>query len=449
MKQIRIFCLLVTSVFVGGSGVAFGHDAACGTLGDEDLILTLPCVVSGDKAYSATLLPIKRPDGNVGKWTLQAGSVKSASFNPGNNNCANFNAGVDLAVRCVLHDGALWSAEFGANYPVFDLRSYEPYTTNELFGDSLGTYKIGDTGPGGGFVYQVDETGLAGKEVVFLNYNKWCDVVSDIKTSMLPKTGFANTNAITKGCPSDTTAASIAKNYPWKKGQIDGYLPSIDELVFIAGLPELAEKLPSEGFFWSSSQSSTTNAWYWEVGNSAMQQANKSATNIKSTAVRAFNTTIKTYKIGDPGPGGGIVFYLDCTDTPCQHGLEAALADAGTAEWGCDERPVGGTKTGIGTGQSNTDIINAKCGDSIPYNSAYLAANFKWPNGQTGGFLPSKDELNELYKHKDVVGGFDGCFCWSSSEYSSIEAWYQYIGSGGQEYGGKGNAYDVRAVRAF
>jgi chitinase len=141
MKHFRIFCLLVTSVFVGGSGVAFGHDAACGTLGDEDLILTLPCVVSGDKAYSATLLPIKRPDGNVGKWTLQAGSVKSASFDPGNNNCANYNPGVSLAVRCVLHDGALWSAEFGANYPVFDLRSYAKAVDN--VGNSLATVPAG------------------------------------------------------------------------------------------------------------------------------------------------------------------------------------------------------------------------------------------------------------------------------------------------------------------
>ena len=245
MKQIRIFCLLVTSVFVGGSGVAFGLDAACGTLGDEDLILTLPCVVSGDKAYSATLLPIKRPDGNVGKWTLQAGSVKSASFDPGNNNCANYNPGVSLAVRCVLHDGALWSAEFGANYPVFDLRSYEPYTTNELFGDSQVTYKIGDTGPYGGIVFYISQEGRSG--------------------------------------------------------------------------------------------------------------------------------------------------------------LEAAPTNAGNAQWGCMGITVGATKTGIGTGQSNTDAIIARCGKNT---AAYLAANYEWPNGQKGGSLPSKDELNELYDHKDDGGWF-------------------------------------------
>ena len=288
MKQIRIFCLLVTSVFVGGSGAAFGHDAACGTLGDEDLILTLPCVVSGDKAYSATLLPIKRPDGNVGKWTLQAGSVKSASFDPGNNNCANYNPGVSLAVRCVLHDGALWSAEFGANYPVFDLRSYEPYTTNELFGDSQVTYKIGDTGPYGGIVFYISQDGSSG--------------------------------------------------------------------------------------------------------------------------------------------------------------LEVALTDAGSAEWGCYGTTVGAAGTGIGTGQSNTNTINAKCGNST---AAYLAANYTWPNGQTGGFLPSKDELNELYKHKDLVGGFASGYYWSSSEYHSFAAWLQSFYSGNQDYLDKPNTYLVRAVRAF
>ena len=266
MKQIRIFCLLMTSVFVGGSGAAFGHDAACGTLGDEDLILTLPCVVSGDKAYSATLLPIKRPDGNVGKWTLQAGSVKSASFDPGNNNCANFNAGVDLAVRCVLHDGALWSAEFGANYPVFDLRSYEPYTTNELFGDSQVTYKIGDTGPSGGKVFYISHDG--------------------------------------------------------------------------------------------------------------------------------------------------------------RKGIEAAPVDAGRVPWGCDGVYVQWTAPNIGAGQSNTENIIDKCGEST---AAYLASEYTWPNGQKGGSLPSKHELNELYRHKDVVGGFANDYYWSSSESNSILAWFPVL----------------------
>jgi len=288
MKQIRIFCLLVTSVFVGGSGVAFGHDAACGTLGDEDLILTLPCVVSGDKAYSATLLPIKRPDGNVGKWTLQAGSVKSASFDPGNNNCANYNPGVSLAVRCVLHDGALWSAEFGANYPVFDLRSYEPYTTNELFGDSQVTYKIGDTGPSGGKVFYISQDGSSG--------------------------------------------------------------------------------------------------------------------------------------------------------------MEAALTDAGSAEWGCYGTTVGAAGIDIGTGQSNTNAINANCGE---FSAAYLAAYYKWPNGQTGGFLPSQDELYLLYEQKTVVGGFANDGYWSSSEYFSFGAWEQDFSSGYQNYYNKLNTYLVRAVRAF
>jgi hypothetical protein len=288
MKQIRIFCLLVTSVFVGGSGVAFGLDAACGTLGDEDLILTLPCVVSGDKAYSATLLPIKRPDGNVGKWTLQAGSVKSASFNPGNNNCANFNAGVDLAVRCVLHDGALWSAEFGANYPVFDLRSYEPYTTNELFGDSQVTYKIGDTGPYGGKVFYISPDGSSG--------------------------------------------------------------------------------------------------------------------------------------------------------------LEAALADAGDVRWGNYAWTTGATGIAIGTGQSNTDAIIAL---PIAYSAAKLARDYIWPNGQKGGYLPSKDELNELYKHKHVVGGFANDYYWSSSEFYSYDAWFQYFANGNQYGTSKYDPYLVRAVRAF
>ena len=63
--------------------------------------------------------------------------------------------------------------------------------------------------------------------------------------------------------------------------------------------------------------------------------------------------------------------------------------------------------------------------------------------------LPDKEELNLMYKNLRVkgVGGFDNDYYWSSSEYSSNFAWYQYFGSGYQYDGyGKGSTLRVRAT---
>jgi len=164
-----------------------------------------------------------------------------------------------------------------------------------------------------------------------------------------------------------------------------------------------------------------------------------------------------TYKIGDTGPGGGIVFYIGDDRSS---GLEAALTDAGTSEWGCVVRDV----IDNGTGKSNTDaIIAAECGE---YTAAKLARNYIWPNGQRDGFLPNRDELNHLYGQIDVVGGFSNLFYWSSSKYSSTRAWAQlfndgntfngrqFLGGtsfniGSQNFSSKSKSHLVRAVRSF
>ena len=64
--------------------------------------------------------------------------------------------------------------------------------------------------------------------------------------------------------------------------------------------------------------------------------------------------------------------------------------------------------------------------------------------------LPTKEELNELYNHKDEIGGFVAAYYWSSSENGFNMAWYQSFFSGSQDdEHGKYGAYYVRAVRAF
>jgi hypothetical protein len=97
----------------------------------------------------------------------------------------------------------------------------------------------------------------------------------------------------------------------------------------------------------------------------------------------------------------------------------------------------------------NTPLIAVQCpGDET--NAAVLAAVYVWPNGQTDGFLPNKEELNLLYAQRaEFVGGFASDFYWSSSEDNSNVAWYHHFAFGLQLGTSKDDTVGVRAVRAF
>jgi hypothetical protein len=150
------------------------------------------------------------------------------------------------------------------------------------------------------------------------------------------------------------------------------------------------------------------------------------------------------YVIGDPGPAGGIVFYVDASKL---HGLEAAPADQSSAAWGCYGTLINGADgTAVGTGAQNTAAILAGC---LSAGIAARIADDYTLNGYAGWFLPSQDELNLLYQQKAVVGGFANDYYWSSTDFSSNYAWYQDFIYGAQHYGNKYFTLRVRAVRAF
>jgi TolB-like protein len=119
------------------------------------------------------------------------------------------------------------------------------------------------------------------------------------------------------------------------------------------------------------------------------------------------------YKIGDTGPGGGIVFAVEGNG-----GME----------------------------------VSRSLGDHKWQEAIDIAKNYRG-----GGFsdwrLPGKDELNLIYQNlqKAWVVNLGSDRYWSSSENDGSSAWAQYFSSGVQQlnYGGKHHTYSVRAVRAF
>jgi len=151
---------------------------------------------------------------------------------------------------------------------------------------------------------------------------------------------------------------------------------------------------------------------------------------------------------------GGVIFYLDGSGG----GLVCAVSDqSSAAEWGCYTTAISGADgTAIGTGAQNTIDIEAGC--TTPGIAADICANLSL-NGYIDWFLPSKDELNEMYINKATIdatalanGGtaFVGNYYWSSSEYNNGNAWSQYFYNGTQyNILSKGNPFYVRAVRAL
>ena len=75
--------------------------------------------------------------------------------------------------------------------------------------------------------------------------------------------------------------------------------------------------------------------------------------------------------------------------------------------------------------------------------------------GYSDWFLPSKDELNEMYLTLRIqgLGGLEGARYWSSTEYDSHNAWIQVFydtsSNGFQHQAEKGILHSVRAIRYF
>jgi hypothetical protein len=173
------------------------------------------------------------------------------------------------------------------------------------------------------------------------------------------------------------------------------------------------------------------------------------------------------YQVGDLTEGG-IVFYVDETG---QHGLVAALEDLTEGatnpyglgygyEWGCYFENVSGADgAAIGTGYQNTmDIVNQGCATENGGITAAQAALDAEINDYSDWFLPSNDELNEMYNTigpgvlESNIGGFgnnNDSYYWSSSESHDNLAWTFIFYYGVTAGSGKSGTFRVRVIRAF
>jgi hypothetical protein len=172
----------------------------------------------------------------------------------------------------------------------------------------------------------------------------------------------------------------------------------------------------------------------------------------------SLTTQTATHSIGESF-GGGIVFYVWDNG---RHGLIAAtsnLSFGGTSffTWGPTANYVMAIRNGINAGMSNTERIIMKQGAGVGTYAAMVAAHYQF-NGNGWGdygdwYLPSKYELQLLFKQKLVVGGFTNTtYVWSSTEADDKTAYtIDFFSTAGtvQAEPKNLNPRSVRAIRAF
>jgi uncharacterized protein len=168
---------------------------------------------------------------------------------------------------------------------------------------------------------------------------------------------------------------------------------------------------------------------------------------------------VAEYAIGDVGPAGGLIFHVNPNfAADGWRYLEAAPFDQSAgAPWGCFRTLIPGARgTAMGAGRQNTKDILAAC--AAPGSAAALCANFSL-NGMRGWFLPSTDELKQMYVNLKLAGlgdfgdssVVDNYSYWSSTQRTADMADHLDFADNGrrQHYDDKDYPRRVRAIRAL
>ena len=226
--------------------------------------------------------------------------------------------------------------------------------------------------------------------------------------------GKVNTRIITLALGGGTYAAKYAEDLNCS-GVDDWFLPSKDELDLaynrLAQNRVGGQNTPvggfNKGYYWTSSDYNNSTAWsqYFMDGQQFDRVQTLSGNKLppanpfRVRPIRAFGTNNVvlscaqggTCKLGDIGPGGGKVFYV-APDLLVANGNRARYMEVSTnpniGEMSlCDRNPkVLPTRPGIGSGMSNTKILENFCDNAFSVDQNVIGGKSDW-------FIPSIEEL--------------------------------------------------------
>lgn len=361
-----------------------------------------------------------------------------------------------------------------------------PTTTVAVSTCSIGgDCKIGDTGPGGGIVfYDAGSIQPWGRYLEVapndLTPAQFGCVGSEPPSVAAVGTGFANSYEVSVSTCANNSAAQAAFTYTLR-GSTGWYLPSrgeLNELCKYANNQETGDSAKactkgatlragfSPTYYWSSTQNGPNFAWYqsfvtgqqYGYGKPAPAAirpirafANKDGVTVPTTIAAPRCNRGGECKVGDTGPGGGIVFYVAPTVQPWGQYMEIApvtfMPYGGS--WGCSTSGVN-TSRGLGTGPANTRALVSKGCQPAVQVDRYVS-----PTGVDDWFMPSVDEavpagqaglLND--SRGTWASSTDSCagtYCF----YFSVDATGRPTDSSSPGLGGSSTGTGVRAIRMF
>ncbi len=170
------------------------------------------------------------------------------------------------------------------------------------------------------------------------------------------------------------------------------------------------------------------------------------STGLATLGPTAINLSLK--HIGDTCQGG-VVFYIltegDSTFDPLkQRVLIASTSNLTSVTWGCTGVSINNTSMQEGSGAANTTSIVGGC---VTSGIAAKLCDALTHNGYSDWYLPSADELFQMYLHKDMIGTFTGDGYWSSSQKTADSAYGVSFVAGSIGKDRKSATYSVRPIR--
>jgi hypothetical protein len=171
---------------------------------------------------------------------------------------------------------------------------------------------------------------------------------------------------------------------------------------------------------------------------------------------------VPVYKVGDVGPAGGLIFYIDeKSDFEGFDYLESSPAscEGEAVAWAIDSQRLGEAikavsswkENSLGLGQKSTDAMLASDETFSDVGTASGYANELDCGGHSDWFVPSRTELDLMYEElaKAGQGNFTDGYYWSSSAYEYGRAWNRPFSVGIAFDGNKDGNFAVRPIRAF